>query len=483
MRFLLLTLLFGLTLGADAQPQNLSENYIPLACDTNVLVPYLELTTQRWESDLEAIKSKPKVYREDLGYLYSYRYRAIKSCYKKNLFYSDTLVVNYFQRILNVILDANPQLPNDIRLTISRHLWANASSYGEGSIVFHLELLRWSENESQLAFYLCHEIAHYIANHGNNGYDELVTLLNDPEYQKTLKELSKVEYNMADAVIKVLKPMAYDDRRHSRQHESEADSIAITLLRNTPYSEIEALRALEILDILDEEVFDTINWPSILNSGNYPFKNSWIAPEGGLASFGRNTKVDMGDLDKDSLKTHPDCQVRIALIQNYVESGPHKKIFVQGVSEFETLKAYSRFERVSNMFFQENYAGTIFLATDMLTDYPENAYLIGLISQCWLAIYNGIVNHEMGKYVDLPGSTDIYSYNQLLILLNRLRISEMSKLAYNYLLKYEKLADNSEELTYSLMQFSKKEGNVELYVQLQNRYKRNFPEGKYISKL
>lgn len=482
MRIILVIIFSALFIAVKAQ-QNLSENYVPLVCDSSIYKQNLDLTKSRYESDLITLKDKSKSQRLELTNLYTSRYNHVVSCYEENLIYTDTFVVNYFQRMLKVILDANPQLPNDLRLVIARNPWPNASCYGEGTIMFHLELVRWMENESQLAYVLCHEISHQYADHQNVDFSNYVAAINDPEYQKKLKQIYYSEYNTFEQALDLLKSYAYNDRKHSRLHEGNADSLAIVLMRNTPYSELEALSALAIMDKMDDEVFDTVNWRTIFNFPTYPFKESWLMKESGLSSFGSGKVKDIGELDSDSLKTHPDCKVRIDILQNQVQSGPNKKHFVQSPSDFQLIKDYSKFELVRNVYFYGNYGKTMFLAMELLKEYPNNAYLHGVIGKCWLEIYRAQERHILGKYVGLAGASDVYSYNELLIILSNLRLSELGKVAYNFLIEYKAVAANNEDLLYSIMQFSKIEGSIEDYVSMQNLYKRKYPDGKYISKL
>ncbi len=483
MRFfsILISTVFWCTLWG--QQQNLQDNYVPLACDSTAWNEHLEQARNRYNSDLTAIKSKPKLYRTELTEMYAERYLGICERYTDNHFYTDTFVNNYFQRILSEILKGNPQLPTDVRLLVARYPWANASCHGEGTIIINLDLVSWMETESQIAFVLCHELAHYYEDHVNEGLEDYVASLKDPEFNKKLRQIYNSEYNTYEQAMALLKNFVYSDRKHSRLFESEADSIAIVLMRNTPYSELEALGALAQMDKVDDENYDTINWATKFSFQDYPFNPSWLQQESGLAGWGSTNVKDIGELDTDSMKTHPDCKHRIELLQWQVQSGPNKRIYVQREQDFETIKAYSQFERVRNTFFFKNYGKSLFLVMDLLHKYPDNAYLLGIAGVCLLEIYKAQEKHALGKYVASPGASEIYSYNQLLIIVNNLRLGEIGRIGFHFLNNHRSKAAKDEELIYSLMQFSKIEGNTELYLSLQNLYKKQYAEGKYISKL
>ncbi len=479
--YLLLAILLPFVTWSQNGPN--SDTYVPFACDSGTFTEHLQLTKMRFTTDLATVKEKPKLQRPELTSIYTYRYENIKYKYEGSHFYTDTAVTSYFQNILNTILKANPQLPTDVRLLISRYPWANAVCYGEGTIVFNLDLLAWMENESQVAFVICHELAHYYANHVNQDIHDYVAAMYDPEMQKKLRQIYYSQYNTYEQAMALYKDFTYSDRKHSRLHEAAADSIALVLLRNTPYNEYEALGALGQLDKVDAEPYDTLAWHHILNFNGYPFKASWLQEESGLSSFGKVKVANVEGFDADSLKTHPECAQRIALLQSWAHSNPQKMTFLQPQVEFEALKSAAKFERIHNVLFFENYGKCLFLATHLLQQHPHNTYLLGIIGQCWHKLYQAQEKHKFGKYVDLPNASDIYAYNQLLLILNNLRLGEIGKIGFHYLNQHSSKAAQNEELLYSLMQFSKIEGSMELYVSLQNQYKKTYPEGKYITKL
>ena len=171
------------------------------------------------------------------------------------------------------------------------------------------------ENESQAAFILCHEIAHYLRNHGNLAIEQYITNLFSKETQKKLKSISRDRVDKSEKVLKLLRGMTYNSRRHSRFKESEADSLGFMLLANTKYSANEAWDALRILDSIDNISWPTIPYKTLLDSPQFPFQNAWLAgaPKSSLALQAEAQLEEPADAD--SLKTHPDCQKRMALIK------------------------------------------------------------------------------------------------------------------------------------------------------------------------
>ena len=78
---------------------------------------------------------------------------------------------------------------------------------------------------------------------------------------------------------------AFKSLRHSREFETEADSVGLRFLSNTNYDCKESLSCLGILDEIDEEKMDySRQLPKLFSFAGYPFKNRWIEKE--TAFFG-----------------------------------------------------------------------------------------------------------------------------------------------------------------------------------------------------
>lgn len=81
----------------------------------------------------------------------------------------------------------------------------------------------------------------------------------------------------------LIEKFSFSSSRHSRYHESEADSMAVELLSNTSFAVSGAVTCLNLLDTIDEERFDTESFlTTLFNNVSYPFKKRWIEKEEGL---------------------------------------------------------------------------------------------------------------------------------------------------------------------------------------------------------
>ncbi|MCK7554243.1 M48 family metalloprotease [Chitinophaga sedimenti] len=235
--------------------------------------------------------------------------------FDKREVYTDPAAMAYMDRLLGAILKANPQLDGSgIKGYFSRSFVPNAAYVGEGIFLFNLGLLEKMENESQVAFVICHELAHYYLKHSENSIRQYVETMNSPDMQRELKNIKKSEYGKNARLEKLAQGIRFNSRRHSRDHEAEADSMALDLLKRTPFAPAEALSALALMDNIDSVTVDMAAClPKTFDSGAYPFKPKWIAKSGGL--LGGHANITRDAAATDSLKTHPDCTQRIRLLQ------------------------------------------------------------------------------------------------------------------------------------------------------------------------
>lgn len=383
----------------------------------------------------EDVKQLPKPYHNELKEVYNNRSTDLQKKLKRGDFYLEGEINDYFQHIFQTILESNPDIEQDgLRILVSRYTFPNAFCMGEGTLVFNLDLLRHLKNESQIAFILCHELAHQTLNHVNHSIEKRTSFIHSKELKRELKRISKSEYNVNSKMTTLLKTVVFSDRRHSREHEAEADALAIEYMSNTPYDMSQALTCLAILDKVDEEeVENSLDLKAIFHSPNFPFKDKWTAEETTL--FG-SFKKDEEEWDADSLKTHPDCEKRIKLLQEAydIESTSKEKIlFLQDEKSFHSLVFTSRFERVANAYFFEAVDKSLYTSLLLLKEYPTDAWLHSMVGKNLHAIYTAQKNYALSDVLSKSAPWQPQGYQGFLDFLWKLRLSEIARVGYHYL--------------------------------------------------
>lgn len=416
--------------------------YNPLKDDVTQLTAARKMVSQQYYNDSISVKGENKKYILDI---FRDRFKSIDELFTENQLITSTEVNTYLRNITNEIISKNSQLKKlTPRFFFSRAYWPNAYSTGEGTIVFNIDLFAKLKNESQVAFVICHELAHLFLEHSNKKIDKYINTVYSDEFQKKLKQLKKQEYDKKSELDKLEQTITFKSLRHSREFESEADSVGLAYLKNTNYDCREVLTCLALLDEVDEEHIDIDSkLPGLFSFNEYPFKKRWLKKED--AFFGGVDTKEKKPLD-DSLKTHPDCQVRIKLLTPEVEKiqSLNRQIFIQGEDQFARLQTLFQFEIINSCFAAKKISRCLFNSIKLMERYPSNPYLVTVTGDCFSEMYKMQKDHRLYTVADLPSPYREKKYNRLLEFLNQLSLTDMSSLGYYFLKQHaDKLSGNT----------------------------------------
>ncbi|MBP6812648.1 MAG: M48 family metalloprotease [Saprospiraceae bacterium] len=459
------------------------EVYRSASYRSEALPKILTKISGRLERDLATL---PKTHKSYLAKEYKERTDSLKSELLGGNFLMDTRWESWFQGIIDEILRNNPEIPKaDITLLLSRYESANARSVGEGTLVFNVAMLPYLKNESQVAFILCHELAHYVNNHGNNALHQYINTLYSPETQKQLRAISKGKYNKTERALELMKSMAYNGRRHSRYKESEADSLGFVFMSRTKYSLSEAVTALQVLDELDHSNWPSIPYSEIFNSPNFPFQKTWLE-QPALGGFSAQKPKESEEFNEDSLKTHPDCPKRIALTQTQLAllgERPEGKNFLQPESSFLQLQDWSQYEIVEGLYDRGEYGRALFRNLILLTQRPDDAYLNAMTVKCLYEICLYQRSHQLRQVLDLPSAGYSQEYNRYLKFVNQFRVSDLTRVTYHfYQDRWEKF-QKEEDFAFAAILASDLADDSAAFKTRKQHYLSSFPKGKYLKQI
>ncbi|HUR66854.1 MAG TPA: M48 family metallopeptidase [Chitinophagaceae bacterium] len=380
------------------------------------------------------IASLDKGYKKDYKEIYENRFEEIADLLQSSRTITQPEVHQYLQSLVKKIVDANTKLQSlELRIVFSRDWWPNAYSIGEGTIAFNAGLFVYLNNESEVVFVLCHELAHLYLDHSKKRIDKMVMLGNSDSLKRELKKLSKQEYRIGEQLDKLFKTLVFDLRRHSREGEEEADREGMNFFTNTGYTGGGFISAMKVLDKIDDtSLFSPLNIGKVLSFPDYTFRERWIKKESVI--FGTLNPEDAGDLSKkerDSLKTHPDCTRRIALLADRAHSIEGKE-FLVNESLFTRLKQEFIPEMMEEIYKRGNVGFNLYLALQMLQDEKYKPLAIYAIARDLNRIYTSQKQHELGLIIDSENRRYDEEYNQLLRMLSRLRLSEIADLNLHF---------------------------------------------------
>ncbi|HEY4148391.1 MAG TPA: M48 family metalloprotease [Chitinophagaceae bacterium] len=411
------------------------------ATEDVTLLNTLSLQYEKQHKDeLELLPSK---YKKDYQEEYAQVWKNVKEKFDKKEIYTAPAAQQYMDALVAEIVKANPVLrDHPFKCYFSRSGVPNASYIGEGIILFNMGLFYKLNNESEVAFVLCHEIGHYLLRHIDNSINRYVTAINSEEIQAQLRQIKNSEYGKREQVQKLVKGLSFDSRRHSRDHESQADSMAVELMRPTRFDPAGALSALALLDTIDS---DSLNTAACLqqtfNAKNYPFQKKWLAKEEGLLGGHAHLQSDQ---QADSLKTHPDCALRIKLLTPQVNSG-HSAASSKNVvdaAKFESLKKLFRYEIIEYAYSSEEYSQSLYFTLQLVKDNPADPWLVAQMGRILNGVYTAQKAHRLSKVVDLPSPDYPAHYNLLLQFIQNLYLDNIASISYNYLSQYHPQLDD-----------------------------------------
>jgi hypothetical protein len=384
------------------------------------------------------VSKLPSENKKDYQEVYKMMWENIKEKFDEKEIYTAKDAQAYLESLSAEIVKANPLLQGkSFQAFFSRSGVPNASYIGEGIILFNMGLFYRLDNESQAAFVLSHELAHFYLNHIGNKIDKYVSTINSEEFQKELKKIKNSEFRKREQLENLLKGITFKGRKHSRENESQADSMAVEFMRNTRFDIIESLSALALLDKIDT---DTLKVEPCLqrlfNAKEYPFQKKWIAKEEGL--LGGHALIAKDEKLADSMKTHPDCQLRIKTLEPMVSkysAGNHSKDVINR-TRFDELRQRFSFETIEYAFTANNYTRSLLYTLELLQQYPSDPYLVSQVGRIFNGMYAAQKSHTLTKVIEFPSPYHQANYNLLLQFVQNLYVENFASISYHFLKQY-----------------------------------------------
>jgi hypothetical protein len=251
-------------------------------------------------------KATQKKYKE----YWDQRTESILAAIGQDDYVHDRDVYAYIAGIVQQIADANRQyIPTDPLVLLDRSSSINAYAVGGNILAVNLGLIAFSHSREELALAIAHEMSHNILHHFENAMQEKATWLTSDEYANSMNSVLSSRYDRLTRLQKTLEGYKFSRSRHQRFHESEADSMAIILLKKSNIS-FNANYFMH-LDSADEEYQQHLKQPlrAYFTAYQLPYDDNWaVKRTHGLSTRNYNFSDTTGL--EDSLKTHPDCPER-----------------------------------------------------------------------------------------------------------------------------------------------------------------------------
>lgn len=396
-----------------------------------------DLAAQSRQKKDVLIKNATGPYARDYKKIYEDQFAEIDKLWSGTRAITAPQVQQYLQQLITKITSVNPDLANsDARIIFTRDWWPNAYSMGDGSIAVNAGLFIHLNNEAELIFVLCHELAHYRLDHTGRSIRKYVETINSDTYQSELKRLSKETYRVNQQLEKLSRGFLLSSRRHSRDNEAEADRQALIWMRRTGYDCNGIRTCLQLLSAIDQaESFPSPVLNQVFNFPDYPFKARWVQKESAIFS---QMEAAEAASEKDSLRTHPDCEKRIALLADSLAGCEGQGQLFQAEENMFTRLKKELFPEIAAQCYRENQLSRcLYYSLQLL--HADSAYVplaAWSIARCLNTLYEKTKEHQIGSSVDKEGEEWSAGYNQLLRMLSRIRLEELAQLNFQFCRRY-----------------------------------------------
>lgn len=322
-------------------------------------------------------------------------------------------ITNYVQKVAHNLLKNDPDLKSKLRFYTLKSNATNALSTDQGIVFVTTGLISQLANESQLAYVLAHEIAHYTQHHVVETFD----------YRNNGKKYH-------DRILKL--------SIYSKEKELEADRIGIKMYNEAGYSKDALLSTFDVL------LYSYLPFEDIALPASYFNTELAFIPEKYFAKKAYPVKAEEDKNDANS--SHPNIKKRkeaaIKESLNFPDWGD--VTFVFGEQEFKYIRDISRFESVRTDILDAKFVDALYSIFILERSYPNSLFLQKMKAHAWLGFAQIAFDNDSKKAIsnisDLEGEVAAMHY-----LFGRLKKGDIGVLALRYITDVKnKYPDNVE---------------------------------------
>lgn len=363
-------------------------NFQPLKSSGKLPETLFTSSTTKYKSDLKDIKDNEEGLskNEQKSFYLETNFRIDALLQSGKVLFNDPIGL-YINDVVDEILKDDPELRKQLHFYAVKSPFPNAFTTNDGIILVNVGLMNRLDTEAQLAFILCHEIAHFKAKHIIKGYALSVRLKGGKRGDAHLSDIDKL----------ILK------NNYSQENERMADSIGFELFRETSYSTETLPAVFDILKVAHEpHLFPSNPFSAVENPYWQPDFSPPPPPakkeerleevEDEMEELRKESTDDLTDkkkrkkeidefkeeeLQEETFSTHPSPNERKELIirQLIAANHPGEASFLVSVPTFLNCKQMAAYE-VCRMFLLEGaYFDALYEAVSLLESSPDDPYL------------------------------------------------------------------------------------------------------------
>lgn len=352
MKLKVLHLIILIFIGSVATAQN-KIIYEPLKSQGKMPEFFKKSFLQKYEAEkLRIMSSTEKDKSKEIKYAERYEYFFDNLITKGHILYGDPLS-NYVSKITEHILKSNKDLNQNIKTFVLKHGGVKILSDNKNNIYVSLSVLSDVENEAQLAYMICQEIAHVNLNH---------------KYQHFYYDFSA--FSISSGILENKNGhILYED-----EDQYESDKLALDYLKKTDYSVAEAVSTFSIYT--DQNAYlDHTSW------NNKCFEDTFFK----LADkYHTNALKNEDNKDEDNKNAEEFFEKRIAKVETLLSKMEDKdgKLFIQTEDLFDYIQQQTRVELLFQYMKNGYYSTTYIAAYQYQTLYNEKSFTSKIMAYC-----------------------------------------------------------------------------------------------------
>ena len=394
---------------------------------------------------------------------------------KREKFIDDDSLKAFLHSIIKKInYNNNIKVPR--RILVLRSDLVNAYSLGEGTLIVSNGLLSQVDNEEQLAFIIAHEMAHWELDHFKDKINQSINAQETYNPEKEMKNISKGNFSVDG--IRNIKSWHYDRKRFSRFVEYQADSLAVILFQNAYGKDQNIVHALHKLDSgTVQNPYKGARIFKDLSFDKYPFRKEWAL----MSAEKHIDPSNYSPFDPDSSLTHPEIERRIGLIEKML--GENGELGESDISpEYFKIKTDAKFENIESSYANFNFPMTLYYGLRLKSQYPNNSYLVEVITKVLVELHNLKKIKELEKHAkDTIGynTEQMYVYN----FVNNTEFHELAELSFHFVNKKGNFNSEDEEHYMLLFEICGLTDRYKIQELVRKRYREKFEKGKYLAQM
>ncbi len=369
-------------------------------------------------------------HRRELGELYGSRDGMLLKQYADAAFLTDDYWQTWIDGLVARVAKANPGLVSRTqRAYVDRSASVNAHCFGNDVLTLNVGLVARASDEAQVAFVLCHELAHQALRHSEHATTEYIDRAYDPEVQREIRRARKDGLEGLRWYETMARDLAFDHSRHSRYGERAADSLGLVLFEASGFDGADALRAMTMLALANDSPYDgPLDLRRALSTPGHPSQESWFAE---ARSLGLRGAPMVTAEERDSLRTHPDTETRLLVLAKAVATSPEPTASTASDSFGDRREAAER-EIIAGAFDGNRFDVALYYALRGVETDSASAWHRGMAALTLAYIADERKHGYFTTVVPLVGEQTDYEMRPLVEALHRMRGREIYNLAYEY---------------------------------------------------